>query len=139
MKVLSPLLLLPFLTALPATAQLDLTQTLIQSPRGWRLVGINGNAGVWWIKPSTIKGDVNNRMVQKLSVLPDTVAKISESWVHIDCPRAVQRQSLLLNPFAQSPPLTINQGSVWETIGKLICPPGTYGTARLSRPVPPSR
>ena len=133
------LLTLATLSAGPAYAQFNLVETKIQSPGGWRLVGITRNADIWWIKPSTVKGDASSRSVEKRSALPDKSLKLSETIVYIDCPKAVQRQSSLINPFAKSPPLVISQGSVWETIGKLICPTGTYGTAASGRPAAPLR
>ena len=111
--------------------------TVIQkSPDGWRLVGMTRNAVVWWIKPSSIKGDASKRSVRKMVVDPDSPLKLSESWVHIDCPKAIQTQSSGLR---STQPLLINKGSVWETIGKIICPAGTYGTASGLRPQAPLR
>ena len=139
MNKLLPLLTLATLSAGSAYAQFNLVQTKIQSPGGWRLVGITRNADASWIKPSTVKGDASSRSVEKISAHPDKATKLSETIVYIDCPKALQRQAFRLTPFAKSQPLVINQGSVWETIGKLICPTGTYGTAAPGRPAAPLR
>ena len=135
MNKLLSLLTLATLSAGPAYAQFYLVQTKIQSPQGWRLVGINNNATVFWIKPSSVRGDASDRSVLKISLNPDAKQTL-KSWVHYNCGAAIQWQS---TSRVKSRPLVIKKGSVWETIGKLICPPGTYGTAASVRPAAPLR
>lgn len=138
MKKLFYLLLLPALSAGSAfSQQLNLLETVIQSPGGWRLIGVNREALVFWIQPSEAKGDATDRAVPKVSVAPDRDPVVG--WVHINCPKALMWQSEAVSPHRKTPQLLINQGSTWETIGKVICPPGTYGAAALDRPVAPPR
>ena len=108
--------------------EVDYRETFVQSPQGWRLVGININASVWWIKPSTVKGTAADRSVLKLSLDPDRPARLSESRVHINCITAQQQQSHPLKSQVRTSPLAINQGSTWESIALIICPAGTYAT-----------
>lgn len=119
--------------------EVDYRETFVQSPQGWRLVGININASVWWIKPSTVKGTAADRSVQKLSLDPDRPARLSESRVHINCITAQQQQSHPLKSQVRTPPLAINQGSTWESIALIICPAGTYASGTLARPLAPLR
>jgi hypothetical protein len=69
-------------------------------------------------------------------VNPDR-ATPSHSRVHVNCKTAQQWQSDLLVPLRRIPPETINQGSVWESIAKMICPAGTYNTTFPARPIAP--
>jgi hypothetical protein len=134
-------LLLSSLAAVTAPAYaLDLNnlrESVIQSPQGWRLVGINRNAMVFWIQPASVQGDAANRSVLKISVDPGNPTNLSRSRIYFNCPAATQVQVSVLNPLDRTKPLTINQGSVWETIGRIVCPPGTYGSAATGRPQAP--
>ena len=123
----------------PRQAEMDYRETFVQSPQGWGLVGININASVWWIKPSTVKGTAVDRTVLKLSLDLDRPTKLSESQVHINCVTAQQQQSHPSESQARTPPLAINQGSTWESIAKIICPSGTYASGALARPLAPLR
>jgi len=115
----------------------SIRRTVVQSPQGWRLVEINRNAMVFWIQPASIQGDAANRSVLKISVNPDNPTSLSRSRVYFNCPAATQVQVAVNNPLVRTPPLLINQGSVWETIGRIVCPPGTYGNAAPNRPQAP--
>ena len=121
----------------PRQAEMDYRETFVQSPKGWRLVGININASAWWIKPSTVKGIASDRTVLKLSLDPDKPTKLSESQVHINCVTAQQQQSHPSESQVRTPPLAINQGSTWESIAKIICPSGNYASGALARPLAP--
>ena len=123
----------------PRQVEMDYRETFVQSPQGWLLVGININATVWWIKPSTVKGTAVDRTVLKLSLDPDRPTKLSESQVHINCVTAQQQQSHPSESQVRTPPLAINQGSTWESIAKIICPSGTYASGALARPLAPLR
>ena len=129
-----------FASYIPAqSTEVDYRETIVQSPQGWRLVGINSKSTIWWIKPSTVKGAATDRTVLKLSFDPDRPTKLSESRVHINCITAQQQQSNPLGSQVRTPPLVINQGSTWESIAKIICPPGTYASGASARPLAPLR
>lgn len=139
MRTFSSLLLSLVAATAPAYAldMNNLRENVIQSPQGWRLVGINRSAVIFWIQPASVQGDAANRSVLKISVNPDNPTSLSRSRVYFNCPTATQVQVSVLNPLDRTKPLLINQGSVWETIGRIICPSGTYGSAALSRPQAP--
>ena len=129
-----------FASYIPAqSTEVDYRETIVQSPQGWRLVGINSKSTIWWIKPSTVKGAATDRTVLKLSFDPDRPTELSESRVHINCITAQQQQSNPLGSQVRTPPLVINQGSTWESIAKIICPPGTYASGASARPLAPLR
>jgi len=87
MKKLFYLLLLPALSAESAfSQQLNLLETVIQSPGGWRLIGVNREALVFWMQPSEAKGDATDRAVPKASAAPG---------------RRLRRSSARLAPMAQ--------------------------------------
>jgi hypothetical protein len=114
-----------------------LQDLFLQSPGGWRLVGINSKAAVWWIKPSTVTGDATDRSVLKLSINPDRPTRLLQSRVFINCKTAQMQQTLSADSQIRTPSLLINKGSTWDTIAKAICPAGSYSKLGLFQPSAP--
>ena len=97
----------------------------VTSPGGWRIVGINPNAWVYYIKPSTAKGNADEMTVDLLSVNPDRV-KQKHTRLHVECSNRVIFQSVLKMPWIKNERTPIAPKSTWHTIARLICPAGSY-------------
>jgi hypothetical protein len=85
---------------------------------GWQLVGISVKSRIFWIRPSSIKGEKANRTSDLLEFEP--LGPFSRATtLHINCidkstwlSRGGQRTSQVL---------TIAKGSVWDSISKILC------------------
>jgi hypothetical protein len=85
---------------------------------GWQLVGISAKSRIFWIRPSSIKGEKANRTSDLLEFEPPGPFSRATT-LHINCidkstwlSRGGQRTSQIL---------TIARGSVWESISKILC------------------
>lgn len=88
------------------------------TPDGWRLVGINANSRIFWIRPTSISGRFNDRMVDLLEFEPPGPFS-RQTTLHIDCTQRITWLSR--GGLRTSQILSISPNSVWDSISKILC------------------
>lgn len=85
---------------------------------GWKLVGINANSRIFWIRPASIAGKSNDRTVDLLEFEPPGPFS-RQTTLHIDCTQG--RTWLSRGGMRTSQILSISPNSVWDSISKILC------------------
>ena len=85
---------------------------------GWRLVGMNAKSRIFWIRPASIAGGLNDRTVDLLEFEPPGPFS-RQTTLHIDCTQG--RTWLSRGGLRTSQILSISPNSVWDSISKILC------------------
>ena len=85
---------------------------------GWKLVGMNAKSRIFWIRPASIAGGLNNRTVDLLEFEPPGPFS-RQTTLHIDCTQG--RTWLSRSGLRTSLVLSISPNSVWDSISKILC------------------